>query len=1465
MSNPIPDDINKFTLFEAAQFYARSLGWSVHPLYGPTQGRGKEQGKRPVQKGWKNLTSEQMTPEYLALHFGGNQSRNLGCLISGDYVHVDLDSKPDKGESVLKWLSGVPSLAGVPRERTGGGVHLSFRCQDLPISIRMAKSALAHQINDDVTAELFMPGLTLVMSPSVHVSGHKYRWEVTGEIPLVKWADLRAWFGFSAEANNSPGKKKERGWIYQWAEDLRTINLPAILGELKILGKCLDPDHHKWSICCPWKAEHSDCGETPADGGTVVFNAPEQMPAYKCLHAHCHGREIKNLLQWIEDTKPGLISSHCSRKRQWSEGQTNMSGRPRVILPGQGRPDSVFAAGVGSHIAPRDAWFRKVNTICKVELREVSEKISTLIFCPIQPVEAVTAVEAFIETGITKEVAVEGGKEMQFVPTSMSRECAGKLLASPQFRERLPEIIRILDNPLPIAHRGEIVFPKLGYDSRFRCYCPENAPRPMTLGIEEALVVLQEVHAEFCWKNNQSITHALARILTPYCRGLMGWDARTPFWHYCANRPRAGKDYLAGVSHLTHEGRICEDAPIGDSEETRKRITAALMSGRRIMHFANCQGYIQDPYLIGAITSKTFAARNLGSTEAKADLVLPNEIEFSISANVGLTFREDIEPRTRRIELEFFEENPNARNFRKPDLHRWVIENRPRILGALWSLIQHWIAQGCPPGKTPFNSFPEWASVVGGIMTCCGLGDPCLPHESELEVGGDRAQKAMRAVYQIGYAAHPSVWISKGRLFELLEAAKDNDDIGYYSAGCESISSREARTRIGKAIGLFRGRHLNGIQLLVDTTSKGDRQKVMFTQPSAPKTVDLDTFFGKVGKVGKVDVEPKVQTIPKGKIEPYPVDGDDIKAAETRSQPSTPSHDCPGSTFCNCLSDLERVAADLTGADRIALDIETYGPKPKGALDPWLGDIRLLTLSRHGGTIWTLDLLAIGTDLGPLKPIINDTEVIAHNAKFDLLWLRVKFGINCRIICCTMTASRLLAAGTQPGNNLDQCLQRHLGIVPETDMSCSDWGSLILMPAQHVYATRDVAHLHELAGALEHQIQIHGIADVWRLEMELLPHVIDMEFVGIHVSREKLSQIAVTASEDANKTTLQLRDALKVPTLNPASVPQLLAALHASGFMLKSTGEEALQAVNDGHIVPLILAYREAGKRAQQAKALISHIKSDGRIHSQFEPTGTMTGRFSSKNPSLQNIGRGELREAFTASDGSKLIVADYSQVELRAAAAIAGESKMIEAYRNGEDLHRLTAANVLGKPLAEVTKEDRQLAKAVNFGLLYGQSAPGLVLYAASSYGTTMTEDQARSIRAAFFRAYGQLNRWHKTSRDRAMESVTEIRTRMGRRRLIPDSATEWQRFTALVNTPVQGGTADGMKQAIILVCQCIPQGARVVSTVHDELIIECPDGLSNRCRAIVSAAMEEAMAGLYPEVPIEVEANVCQNWGEK
>lgn len=1277
--------------------------------------------------------------------------------------------------------------------------------------------------------------------------------------------------GGNAPKNGRGRPKKERAWWAAFKGALSTLDLAALFREAGLLGEFLDPDSGKWAVRCPWAEEHGNGGTDwkPNASDTVIF-VDRDFPAFKCLHAHCAERKIEDICTWFEARKPGCVDAHCAERRVWQDGQTNAAGRPRILLPADDRPDSVFANELGLVLEPKREWFLKSDSVVSVELRRLSEKVRALAFRTVQPVEARTAIEKHVETGFLALERDSG--DLVFRSRTMTRECAGGLLAAPQFKERLPVIMRILNVRLPIrTASGGIVFPKPGYDPRFHTYTDPDSPELRLMSLDEARQWLLDLHEGFCLKDQQSTTHQIARLFTPFCRGLMGWDARFPVWAFMANRPRSGKDYLAGVTQLLYEGWTCEDAPLGaDSEETRKRITAALVAGRRTMHFANCQGYIQDAVFIGSITSKTFAARALGSTDAKADLVLPNELEFSLSANEGLTFRTDLEPRTRKIALEFGEENANGRVFKNPRLHDWVLAHRGQLLSAVGAFVQNWMAAGCPAGPTPFNSFPEWAGVVGGILHAGGLGDPCLPHHDDgLEVGGDREERAMRALYAMCFEAHPDQWIDKGLVFELVANSDDNDALGWFGSFADG-EARGTKTKIGLQLRKYRSRELSGVMLEIDASSgRSDRQQLRFARRQATRGYQIADLFtlhrGDVGDVGDVPSirQTAEERIPdqKGTHIYTPMNTETPANVAKVAKVST----SPAPRLLRGVNALREIAALIGEAGTVALDIETFGSRKGDGLDPWRGEIRLLSLCVEGHEPWLLDLQATGYDLGPLGPALAAAEVIAHNAKFDALWLRVKCGVKLPRVFCTLTAARLLVAGTRPGNDLDRCLERYLGIAPGDDQSCSDWGGMFLTDDQLAYAARDVCHLHALRAKLTGEIVGAAMETVAQLEMELLPVVVEMEATGLAVNRDKLASIRAQALAKCAAYATELRTTLNEPALNVSSPQQLQQALERAGVAVPNTNEETLTGSGDEQFVPLVLAYRAAEKEAQQAQSLIECIASDGRIHGRFDPTGTATGRFSSKEPNLQNIGRGSLRQCFIAPEGRRLVVADYSQIELRAAAAIAGETKMIEAYQRGEDLHRGTAAAVLGKAVDAVTKEDRQLAKAVNFGLLYGQSAPGLVKYAASSYGVMLPEDEAKEIRAKFFRTYGQLRQWHGESHLQAEKGVREIRTVIGRRRLIPQEASAWERFTALVNTPVQGGCADGMKRALVQLATAVPPGARILSTVHDEIIVEAAEQDAEETRRILETVMVEAMAALFPQVPVEVEAKVCTSWGEK
>jgi hypothetical protein len=342
------------------------------------------------------------------------------------------------------------------------------------------------------------------------------------------------------------------------------------------------------------------------------------------------------------------------------------------------------------------------------------------------------------------------------------------LVKAKQLTDSLPRISRILPVQIPVFDdHGKIVFPQLGYDSRFQSYTDPLGPKIMPMDLKAARMWLFEVLRDFPFENSQSLTHALARIVTPAARALMGWDAKGPFWIFMANRERLGKDCLNGVVATLYDGFPNEDAPLEprNTGETRKRITAAIIFGRARMHFANCRGHIQDAALEQAITSRVWSDRRLGES---TDITLPNELELSMSGNLGVTYTPDIANRCRRIVLYFDGENPNARRFSHPDIYGWVRSHRAELLSAVMALIQNWVVAGKPPGTSPFASFPEWGAVVGGILQAAGLGDPCLADEAEAHIGGDEETNHMKVLFQLAHEKWGAKRVDLGDIIELI-------------------------------------------------------------------------------------------------------------------------------------------------------------------------------------------------------------------------------------------------------------------------------------------------------------------------------------------------------------------------------------------------------------------------------------------------------------------------------------------------------------------------------------------------------------------------------------------------------------------------------------------------------------------------------------------------------------------------
>ncbi len=262
--------------------------------------------------------------------------------------------------------------------------------------------------------------------------------------------------------------------------------------------------------------------------------------------------------------------------------------------------------------------------------------------------------------------------------------------------------------------------------------------------------------------------------------------------------------------------------------------------------------------------------------------------------------------------------------------------------------------------------------------------------------------------------------------------------------------------------------------------------------------------------------------------------------------------------------------------------------------------------------------------------------------------------------------------------------------------------------------------------------------------------------------------------------------------------------------------------------------YREAMKKTgTYGAAWLKHVASDGRVYPRWNQMGAeASGRMSCSDPNMQQLPRDKAyRRCVIAPAGYVLVKADYSQIELRIAAKVSGDKSLLEAYQHGEDLHTRTARIVLG--VEDVTKEHRQLAKSLNFGLVYGMGATNFRQYASTQYGVTLTEEQAKEYRAAFFKSYPGLAAWHRRT-GRTKDQAIETRTLGGRRRL------GVARFTEKLNTPVQGTGADGLKRALALLWERRDQmpGAFPVLAVHDEIVVEAEAASSRRRGRLAKAS---------------------------
>ena len=508
-----------------------------------------------------------------------------------------------------------------------------------------------------------------------------------------------------------------------------------------------------------------------------------------------------------------------------------------------------------------------------------------------------------------------------------------------------------------------------------------------------------------------------------------------------------------------------------------------------------------------------------------------------------------------------------------------------------------------------------------------------------------------------------------------------------------------------------------------------------------------------------------------------------------------------------------------------------------------------------GESIFTLNWAELGEDYNRLLRLLFSGEVkkSAHGVK-DLMGLVLAEGLGTEGFVFDTELAAYVLDPTESSYDLAKLTQRHLGAE--------------LPAAQAVL---------ELIAPMRAKIEENGAARLYdEIELPLCEVLAEMERTGFLVDRKALSDFgeSLTAGIDALQRGIWDMAGHEFNINSPKQLGEVLfeELMLPAGKKTKtgwSTNADVLEKLIGKHpIIGDILEYRMLTKlKSTYADGLLKVISSDGRIHTCFKMTVTATGRLSSTEPNLQNIPvrrelGAQIRRMFVAAPGCLLVDADYSQIELRLLAHISGDETMREAFRSGEDIHAVTASQVFGVPLSEVTAQQRSSAKAVNFGIVYGISAFSL------AQDIKVSPAEARAYIEAYLQKYHGVREYMERVIAEAKEKGY-VETIFGRRRPVPElkaSNFNTRSFGERVarNMPIQGAAADIIKLAMVNVRRRLrAEGleARLLLQVHDELIAECPEAEAERVAALLEEEMERAV---QLTVPLIAEAHSGHSWAE-
>lgn len=568
----------------------------------------------------------------------------------------------------------------------------------------------------------------------------------------------------------------------------------------------------------------------------------------------------------------------------------------------------------------------------------------------------------------------------------------------------------------------------------------------------------------------------------------------------------------------------------------------------------------------------------------------------------------------------------------------------------------------------------------------------------------------------------------------------------------------------------------------------------------------------------------------------------------------------------------------------IEVDTETNG------LDPHLAKIALMQLG-VGGQAFVFDVRPGRVDAQLFKHLLesNKSLKLLQNAVFDYEMLKTNFNIEMSRMYDTMLAEQLIGLGLHPKAGLQHLVSKYLHMnMPKDIRKSFDDYNQEYQEYQLRYAANDVVVLREIYNQQLERLRQDSLMKVAQLEFGFIKPMAEMELNGMLLDIPRWRGILDEMVLERNKFRIQLADVFNttmdqetlfgVSLLNLDSPMQVVKCLNALGVPVEGSDVKELSKFKNNSVVKLLLNYRKYAKFiTTYGEPMINRINPEtGRLHTRFKQM-VDTGRMSSSNPNLQNIPKEQkYRACFIARAGYKLITCDMSQAELRILAAYSQDPVFLDAFARGEDLHTRTASDLFGITVEEIMadkklddddankKDYRGNVKALNFGLIYGLTKVGLSLRMGTS------EKEAQKLIDLYFGKYTSIGGWlDKASKFAVMNRYST--TMSGRRRYyrMPDpDHRDFNKIKGSIerqgkNHPIQGTNADTIKQSMIYIVDRIKEyDARLLLTVHDEVIVEAKEEQAEEVSGIVSQAMVDGFAAFVPELAMEADADIENYW---